>query len=684
MQFLHESSRRLADRLARLAPSALGSGPPAVDGTSDPSGPRVVQMAVAGSGVVVHGAMYALSARPVFLWVAGLCALYLVVGVPLALGVADRSPSLVTWSDLATMLVLSTIMGDPITLLAWFPLLMVANVVYEATADAVRNAIGLVLVAGAYSLVMVNVSDRLFEAETARNYLMLTLLMWVCSSVVYALAVGGAVNRREAVVEAALLQRDEAERRARTEAGRLRAFLEEAPIGILVQDVDETFEYANSPALEMLGMTFAQLRTSGAAAALDPATRDRVEAEIRVAREHRKPFLVEHRTVGGRILELRGRHVELDGRSTTVTTLRDLTPERLAHGHIARLRTLVEHSAMHMVVWDDEGSIVVANRVFQQMWTVGEPAVGRSIIEVAGEQIRPFVEMRRIDEEKTYERWVEEPDGERFLAAIAVVDFEDPLDGRPLRAVTARDLTDVALARRQLEELVASKDQFIASVSHELRTPLTVVVGLAAEMAADPARLRAGEIQEFASLIAGQANEVAALVEDLLTMARADAGVLLVVPSTIDLNEEVGQVLGALTVEMRGRVTWAPAASSPVVADPVRVRQIVRNLVTNAGRHGGQRIEIEAGSHQVVVRDDGPPVPESERERMFQAYERVHEYTGTPDSVGLGLTVCRRLSRLMGGDVTYDHDGAWSRFTLSLPGMAPTRVFQPDSRSRRA
>jgi signal transduction histidine kinase len=69
----------------------------------------------------------------------------------------------------------------------------------------------------------------------------------------------------------------------------------------------------------------------------------------------------------------------------------------------------------------------------------------------------------------------------------------------------------------------------------------------------------------------------------------------------------------------------------------------------------------------VRVSDDGPAVPPSERERMFQAYERVHDQTGTPDSVGLGLTVCRRLSRLMGGDVTYQHDGSRSVFELLLP-----------------
>jgi PAS domain S-box-containing protein len=660
-------SQRLVSRLIRLAPSSLGAGPAAVDGVSDPSGPRIVQMAVAGSGVIVHVALFGLTGRQSFAWVAGLCAVYLVVGVPLVIKMGNASPSLATWSDLATMVVLSTIMGDPVTLLAWFPLLIVANLIYEDSADAVRNSLGMVVVTAGYSVLMVNFSGRLFDADLTRLYLGMTLVMWLVSATVYALAIGGAVNRRDLLVEDALGQRDVAEGRARTEASRFRAFLEEAPIGLLVQDFDGTFEYANAPALEMLGLDLDELQAGGAALAMDPNTRDRVETEIRIARDTNKPFIIEHRTLTGRVLELRGRHVHLDGRYTTLTTLRDLTPERHAHQHIARLRTLVESSETHMVVWDEDGTIVIANRVFRQVWFGGRAATGRSIIDVIGEQIQPFVEMRRLSSERMYERSVETPDGQSVFVSMSVADFRDPFDGGWLRALTARDLTEVALARRQLEELVANKDQFIASVSHELRTPLTVVVGLAAELANDPEALSASEVVEFASLIASQANEVASLVEDLLTMARAEAGVLSIASRDIELQTTVGDVLAGLPTDLTSRVTWHRSGSASVHADPVRVRQIVRNLVTNAGRHGGPSILVEVESGMVRVSDDGPAVPPSERERMFQAYERVHDQTGTPDSVGLGLTVCRRLSRLMGGDVTYQHDGSRSVFVLSLP-----------------
>lgn len=614
--------------------------------------------------------MYAVTGSMPFLWVAGLSLLYLVVGIPATIRMAETSTSLATWGDLVTIIVMATVMGDPITLVAWFPLIVIGNLIYVGSLDGVRNAIAMAGVAGAYFIAMLFLSNRLFDVETARLYLGVTLLMWMCASAVYSLAIGGAVQRKNQAVSDAIAERDLHELRARQEAERMRAFLEEAPIGILVQGGDERFEYANAPALEMLNLTIEKLRSGGAAAAMDPATREMVENEILAAREMRKPFQVEYQTVHGRILELRGRHVELDEGFTTVTTLRDLTPQRHAHQHIARLRALVETSETHMVVWDDSDEIVIANRVFRALWSRGDHAVGRSIIDVIGEQIRPFVEMPRLESERSFERVAVVPSGETAWISLSVADFRDPLDGRWLRAVSARDVTAIAQARRQLEELVANKDQFIASVSHELRTPLTVVVGLASELAHDPAALSEDEIIEFSSLIAGQANEVASLVEDLLTIGRADAGVLSIEPGTIDLSVAVADVLSGLPADLVGRVTVAGIPRSLVHADPVRVRQIIRNLITNAGRYGGQAIEVQVVAGAVEVRDDGDPVPPTERERMFEAYERVHARPGTPESVGLGLTVCRRLSRLMSGDVTYDHDGRWSVFRLTLPERA--------------
>ena len=222
---------------------------------------------------------------------------------------------------------------------------------------------------------------------------------------------------------------------------------------------------------------------------------------------------------------------------------------------------------------------------------------------------------------------------------------------------------------RRLQELMKSKDEFVASISHELRTPLTAIVGLAQSLADPTNALASTDSTEFIQIIAEQSAEMSAIVQDLLVVARSDIGQVTIRPIDVDLRVEVDASIRGLRSDRRGdlQVTGAAAAS----ADPVRVRQIIRNLLANASRYGGQQIKvrIEEGDERsvVVICDDGPGVPVEDQERIFQPYERAHERHGQPASVGLGLTVSRQLARLMGGDLSYEHRDGWSAFTLELP-----------------
>ena len=106
-------------------------------------------------------------------------------------------------------------------------------------------------------------------------------------------------------------------------------------------------------------------------------------------------------------------------------------------------------------------------------------------------------------------------------------------------------------------------------------------------------------------------------------------------------------------------------------ADPLRVRQVVRNLLSNAIRYGGQEISVEIaesnGRARVVVADNGRGIPEEDRERIFEPYQRSQARQGLTASIGVGLTVARRLSRLMAGDLEYEHRQGQSRFIFTLP-----------------
>jgi len=238
------------------------------------------------------------------------------------------------------------------------------------------------------------------------------------------------------------------------------------------------------------------------------------------------------------------------------------------------------------------------------------------------------------------------------------------------------------LRSRHLEELEAlyvAKDGFIASVSHELRTPLTAVVGMAAELRDRTEVFDPDEVVELATIIADQSNEVSYIVEDLLVAARIDAGSLTVVLEPVGLRRQVEDALVPFRALLPSGCQLIGDATA--YADGGRVRQILRNLIGNAVRHGGDRITVriqtELRGAVVIVEDDGQGLPASEWEAIFEAYHRARDIPGLPPSVGLGLTVSRQLARQMSGDLSYRYADGFSRFELVLQAAGPTGATEP-------
>ena len=234
-------------------------------------------------------------------------------------------------------------------------------------------------------------------------------------------------------------------------------------------------------------------------------------------------------------------------------------------------------------------------------------------------------------------------------------------------------LAELTRLKEQLEQEVKSKDEFVASVSHELRTPLTGIVGLSHELVANREYFEEGEVNDVLMMISEQSSELANIVEDLLVGARADAGTLVIKPETIDLTKEIRSVLSGHALLGSEGHTDVPVHvhTNGAWADALRFRQIVRNLLTNAARYGGENVWIEArrGANRVIVSviDDGKGVPAGQEAAIFEAYQRAHNAAGQPASVGLGLSVARKLARLMGGDLRYRRVDDTSVFELSLP-----------------
>ena len=228
-------------------------------------------------------------------------------------------------------------------------------------------------------------------------------------------------------------------------------------------------------------------------------------------------------------------------------------------------------------------------------------------------------------------------------------------------------------AQKRLELANQVKDSFIASVSHELRTPLTAIVGYGEILLEDTGTLSDEERAELIRTVVRQGSDLANIVNDLLLAARADINRLHVTQVRLNLRDEASRVLDGFDQEKVDdlRVTGETIAA---MGDPERVRQVVRNLVSNALRYGGDTIRVEVTSEEAIAKllvcDNGTAIPDEDRQRIFQPYQRARNTPGLTESLGLGLAISRQLAQLMGGDLTYRHHGGESIFEFTLPATA--------------
>jgi signal transduction histidine kinase len=258
-------------------------------------------------------------------------------------------------------------------------------------------------------------------------------------------------------------------------------------------------------------------------------------------------------------------------------------------------------------------------------------------------------------------------------------DLRDAVSGdAPVPADAHRDeIGELARAFAALQARVATQEAarrtFVATASHELRTPVASLQTLL-ELVADEAGDDDPDIDAVRADIAtalAQARRLGGLAHGLLDLSRLDADA----PARRE-PIELSELARAVAAEFRppplvdAEPCWA-------LADPDGVARIVRLLVDNALRHGGGRVEVrtERRNDVVVVRvlDDGPGVPEGDRDAIFERFRRGE--TSSSPGFGLGLAIGRELARRMGGELALE-EGPGGRFALALPA-APAEVVEP-------
>jgi PAS domain S-box-containing protein len=393
-------------------------------------------------------------------------------------------------------------------------------------------------------------------------------------------------------------------------------------------------------------------------------------------------------------------HFVMDERDYIVVNGRDVTQSE---------RTRLEHAAILErasigIAFTRDRLFVQANPYFERMfgWDVGAlkglpgavvwateadyAEIGRLAgpLLAAGKSFDIECEMQRADRSRFWCRLLAQP-----------VDLNDPSRGGTIwiaEDVTERRRLDQALAsaRDAAEAASHAKSAFLANMSHEIRTPLNGLLGLARltlQPGVDEARR-----QQYLTQILDSGQMLAGIISDILDVSKIEAGKIALEDLPFDLRGELRAMHHAYQAlaEAKGlalHLQMDAALPATVRGDPVRVRQILSNFVTNALKfteRGSVRIEAGltvGGWLRLAVTDTGPGVSPEVRERLFTPFSQgdsstTRRYGGT----GLGLSICRQLAQLMGGHVGVDSaPGAGSTFWAELPLPSAAAPPEPDA-----
>jgi signal transduction histidine kinase len=330
-------------------------------------------------------------------------------------------------------------------------------------------------------------------------------------------------------------------------------------------------------------------------------------------------------------------------------------------------RTLLEGKVVHVpdVLADPDYTFAEAQRLGRYRTLLGVPMLREGkpigVLTLTRLQVRPFTD-KQIELVSTF----------ADQAAIAIENV--------------RLFDEIQDKSRQLELASQHKSQFLASMSHELRTPLNAIIGLTDMLVSNAARFGTEKALEPLRRVHAAGNHLLGLINQVLDLSKIEAGKLELNPQTVELAPLIDEVIGTarqLAEQNKNRlVVEAGDSLGALTVDPMRLRQILLNLLSNACKFTKQG-EVALRARKLVdgrdwielaVADSGIGMTPEQQAKLFEEFSQADASTAQRfGGTGLGLAITRKLARMMGGDVTVTSElGKGSVVTVRLPGGAPS------------
>jgi len=337
-----------------------------------------------------------------------------------------------------------------------------------------------------------------------------------------------------------------------------------------------------------------------------------------------------------------------------------------------RVEVLLNDLSEGVIGLSEEGTVTIANPASAEL--LDEPVpIGAGLDETFPADVaEAWHESRRDDEAQ----------------AVVFVHGERTLEATTYPVAGAADFTSIVVLRDVTSQarLDRARRDLIANASHEFKTPLFSLAGFLELI--DEGNVNADEQREFLQLMRQQVDRLRNLAVSMLDLSRVEAGSIEMQPEDVGLEAVARSVLDEFQVQAQAKeLTLAVDDGEAVTAwcDEQRLAQVLRALVDNAVKFSPQGSSVrvatraEASWATIVVSDDGPGIPAAELPHVFERFHRGSEERATTSGAGLGLSIARELTEMMGGGIRADSGGGGASFSVRLPRAPRRRAHGADS-----